>query len=75
MSNREKAIQLINQIPESKLIFVIGMLDNVKEMLSDETTPDAWDLQMIAEAKAENNGGALSLDEMLKKDGLSYADL
>lgn len=80
MSNRERAMQLIDQIPDSKLVYVIAYLEGAaipETALNAETieAPDEWDLKMIAEAKAENNGEAVSFDELLKKDGLNYADL
>ena len=75
MSDREKAIQYINEIPDNKLVFVVNMLENIKGMLVDEVEPDEWDLKMIAGAEKENDGVTISLDELLKKDGLTYADL
>ena len=51
------------------------MLNSIKGLLIDEVEPDEWDLEMIAEAQNENDGKKISLDEMLKKDGLTYADL
>lgn len=75
MSNKEKALQLIDEIPESKLVFVIDMLNSIKGLLMEEVEPDEWDLEMIAEAKKENDGTKISFDELLKKEGLTYADL
>ena len=37
--------------------------------------PDQWDLDMMAQAQNDNDGTTLTLDEMLKKEGLTYADL
>ena len=37
--------------------------------------PDQWDLDMMAQAQKDNDGTTLTLDEMLKKEGLTYADL
>ncbi|MCD8106211.1 MAG: hypothetical protein LUF35_14740 [Lachnospiraceae bacterium] len=75
MSNKERAIRLIDEIPESKLVFVIDMLSSIKGLLTEEVEPDEWDRQMIAEAKQENDGATVSFEELLMKDGLSYADL
>ena len=75
MSNKEKAIQLLENIPESKMIFVINVLENLKELMIEEVEPDEWDKAMIAEAERENDGTTVSLDELLKKEGLTYADL
>lgn len=75
MSEREKAIQLIGEIPDNKLIFVVDMLNSIKNLLTEEVEPDEWDLEMIAEAERINDGTKISFEEMLKKDGLTYADL
>lgn len=75
MSNREKAISLIYQIPDHKLKYIVDMLTSINNLLVDETPPDEWDLAMIAEAKRENDGPAISFEELLKKEGLTYADL
>ena len=48
MSNREQVIQLIDNIPDSKLMFVVDMINSVKSLLIDEVEPDEWDLKMIA---------------------------
>lgn len=74
MSEREKAIQLIKEIPDNKLIFVVDMLNSIKNLLIEEVEPDEWDLKMIAEAERENDGTTVSFEEILKKDGLTYAD-
>lgn len=75
MSNREKAIQLLDNIPESKLVFVVDMLESIKNLLVDEVEPDKWDLSMIDEAKKEEDGTTVSFEELLEKDVLTYADL
>ncbi len=78
MSNRELAIDIINQIPEYKLTYVIDMLNGLKGLLIsdiEEVEPDEWDLKMIAEAEKVNDDTTVSLEELLAKDGLSYADL
>lgn len=75
MSNKEKVLQLIDSIPEYKLTYVIDMLNSIKNLLVEEINPDEWDLQMIADAKENNDGTTVTFDEMLKKDGLTYEDL
>ena len=52
--------------------------EQIKQMidrLPEEIEPDEWDLKMIEEAKANNDGTTVSLEELLEKEGLSYADL
>lgn len=78
MSNRELAIDIINQIPEYKLTYVVNVLSDLKDLLIngiDEVEPDEWDIAMIAEAEKINDGETVSFEELLAKDGLSYADL
>ena len=75
MSEREKAIQLIKEIPDNKLVFVVDMLNSIKKLLIEEVEPDEWDLEMIAPAEQENDGTKVSFDELLQKEGLTYAYL
>lgn len=75
MSEREKAIQLIKEIPDNKLVFVVDMLNSIKKLLIEEVEPDEWDLEMIAQAEQENDGTKVSFDELLQKEGLTYVDL
>ncbi len=53
MSNRELAKSLIDQIPESKLIFIINILENIGEMSGifsyPEFTPNEETLKAMAE--------------------------
>lgn len=44
MSNKEKAIQLLDQIPESKMLYIIGVLEGVA--IPDET-PNAETLEAM----------------------------
>ncbi len=52
MSNKEKAIQLLDQIPESKMLYIIGILEGAA--IPDET-PNAETLEAMQEI--ENGGG------------------
>ena len=40
MSNRELANSLIDRIPESKLVFIINILENIGEMSGLDLYPD-----------------------------------
>lgn len=75
MSEKERAIQLIEEIPDSKMIFVINLLNSIKGLLVEEVEPDEWDLRMIEEAERNNGGMTVSFEELLEKEGLTYADL
>ena len=75
MSNREYAHQLLDKVPESKIIYIVGILEGAMIPETEEVEPDEWDLKMIEEAKKENDGETITFDELLKKEGLTYADL
>lgn len=67
MSNKERVMQLIEDVPESKLVFVINMLENLKGYAGESIVPDEWDLQMIDEARKINNGETLSFEDVCKE--------
>ena len=70
MSNKAQILQLIDNIPDYKLPYVVDILNSIKNLLLEEVAPDEWDLQMIADAKRDNDGATATFEEMLKKDGL-----
>ena len=57
------------------MIFVVNLLNSIKGLLVEEVESDEWDLKMIEEAKRSNGSAAISFEELLKKEGLTYADL
>ena len=73
MSEKERIINMLDSIPEQEFGNIIAYLQGIKD--SRETEPDSWDLLRIAKAKEENNGFGVSFEEMLERDGLTYADL
>ena len=75
MSDRERLKQVIDRLPEYKLAYVKNLILDIEKTDIEEVEPDEWDLKMIADAKASNDGSTISLDELLKKEGLTYADL
>ncbi len=75
MNSREQAIKLLEQIPDKKMYYVLAFLQGAVIPDVEEIEPDEWDLKMIEDAKTENNGEKMTLDEMLKRDGLTYADI
>lgn len=75
MSDRERLKQVIDRLPEYKLAYVANLILDIEKTDIEEVEPDEWDLKMIADAKANNDGSTVSLDELLKKEGLTYADL
>lgn len=75
MSEREQIKQIIDRLPEYKLAYIANLIFDIEKIDMEEVEPDEWDLEMIAEAKANNNGSVVFFEELLKKDGLTYADL
>ena len=71
MSNKERVIQLINDVPDNKLVFVVHMLESMKAYAGEAIEPDEWDLKMISDAKQENDGETLTFDEVEKELGMT----
>ena len=75
MSDREYAHQLLDKVPESKIFYIVGILEGAAIPEIEEEEPDKWDLDMIDEAKKVNDGETVTFEELLKREGLTYADL
>lgn len=71
MSNKERILQLIDDIPDNKLVFVIDVLESLKAYAGETIQPDDFDLQMISEAKKENDGETITLDSLAKELGVT----
>lgn len=71
MSNKERIIQLIDDVPDNRLIFIVDMLESLKAYAGEEIEPDEWDLQMIAQAKKDNDGETITLEELRKELGIT----
>lgn len=67
MSNKERIMQLIEDVPEYKLIFIVNMLEDLKGYAGEAIEPDEWDLQMIAEAEKNNDGETVTIEELAKE--------
>ena len=67
MSNKERILQLIEDIPEYKLVFIVNMLEDLKGYAGEAIEPDEWDLQMIAEAEKNNDGETITIEELAKE--------
>ena len=67
MSSREHVMQLIEDVPEHKLIFIINILEGLKGYAGEMIEPDEWDLEMIAEAERINDGQTLTLEEVCQE--------
>lgn len=64
MSNKERIMELIDGIPDRRLVFIVDMLESLKAYAGEEIPPDEWDLQMIQEAEKENDGKTISFEEI-----------
>lgn len=70
MSNKERVLQLIDDIPEYKLVFVIDVLESLKAYAGEMIEPDEWDLKMIEAAKAENDDKTVSIEDLASELGI-----
>ncbi len=70
MSNRERVLQLIDGIPDIKLHFIVEMLESLKAYAGEEIEPDEWDLQMIEEAKKENDSQKVAFEDLADELGV-----
>ncbi len=75
MSEREKLKAVIDRLPEYKIEYIANLIFGIEKTDIEEVEPDEWDLKMIEEARANNDGSAISFEELLKREGLTYADL
>lgn len=71
MSNKERVMQLIENIPEHKLVFVIDVLESLKAYAGEMVEPDEWDLKMIREAEQENDGQVMPIDALASELGIT----
>ena len=70
MSDRERAMQLLEKVPETKLYYIIGILEGAIIPDIEEVEPDEWELKMIEEAKNENDGEEVKIENLKKELGL-----
>lgn len=70
MSNKERAIRLLQDIPENKLVFIVDMLENIKAYAGEEIEPDEWDLEMMERAKNENDGHGIPIETLAGELGI-----
>ena len=64
MYNKERIMELIDGIPDRRLVFIVDMLESLKAYAREEIPPDECDLQMIQEAEKENDGKTISFEEI-----------
>ena len=73
MSVRERAIQLIEALPENKIAYVIGYIQGLITEKSEieEVEPDEWDLRMIEEAEKVNDGHGILIEDLAAELGIT----
>ena len=71
MSNKERAMQLLEDIPENKLVFIVEMLESIKAYAGEEIEPDKWDLEMIERSKRENDGNGIPIEKLAEELGIT----
>lgn len=52
MSNRERAINIINNMDDSKIIFVLNILDGINGLISHS---DEYDLELAKDGEIDND--------------------
>lgn len=75
MSAREQLKQVIDRLPDYKIEYIANLIFGIEKTDIEEVEPDEWDLKMIEDAEKNNDGSAVSFEELLEKEGLTYADL
>ena len=75
MSERERIKQAIDRLPEYKLAYIANLTLSIEKTSIEEVEPDEWDLKMISDSPKYNDGSVVSLEELLEREGLTYADL
>ena len=50
-NNKERIMELIDGIPDRRLVFIVDILESLKAYAGEEIPPDEWDLQMIQETE------------------------
>ncbi|MCL2096058.1 MAG: hypothetical protein FWH10_04055 [Oscillospiraceae bacterium] len=71
MSNKERILQLVDDIPEYRLIFVVNLLESLKAYAGEEIEPDEWDLKMLSDAERENDGTVVTIERLAEELGIN----
>ncbi|HIY60638.1 MAG TPA: hypothetical protein H9831_08185 [Candidatus Eisenbergiella pullistercoris] len=73
MSDRERAMQLLESLPDNKIAYVIGYIQGlaVDRGEAEETEPDEWDLAMIKDAEKESGGPGIPIENLAAELGIT----
>ena len=70
-SNKERVMQLIENIPDNKLVFIVDVLESLKAYAGEAIEPDDWDLEMVKTAEKENDGTTKSIESLASELGIT----
>ena len=70
MSNKERIMQLISDVSDQRLAFIVGLLESLKAYAGEDVEPDDWDLQILSEAQQENDGTTISIEKLAEELGV-----
>lgn len=65
---RAEVNRMINAIPDEKMIYVLNVLRGMSGFAMEEEEPDAFDLQLMAQAKNDSDA-TVSFEEAIKEMG------
>lgn len=73
MSTTERLHTLIDEMPmDQQEAWLIILEASRRKPIIEEIEPDEWDLEMIKQAKEENDGEIISLESFAKELGIDY---
>lgn len=70
-SNKERVMQLIENIPDNKLVFIVDVLESLKAYAGETIEPDDWDLEMVKTAEKDNDGTTESIESLASELGIT----
>lgn len=71
MSDREKAMQLLDNLPDNKIAYVIGFIQGLTVADNEVVEPDEWDLSMISEVQKRNDGTGILIENLASELGIT----
>lgn len=71
MGEREQLKQIIDRLPEDKLAYIASLIFSIEKTDIEEVEPDEWDLRMIAEAEANNDGQGVPIETLAAELGIT----
>ena len=66
MSNKERVLQLIDDIPDNKLIFVVNILESLRSYAGETVPPDERDPETADGVQKANDESAYRIREVAK---------